>query len=197
VVRAAAGQLAAKARLNPGGPRLLRHAHLLLASLWQAFSLSLQLSYPALVAILAVDAVFQRLRESGVSTLALAPLDISLGAQIATVPLVVARFAVECPSGLLLRRILVPQLTAVLWGAFVWIALFVVFSPFLHDLSVPAFAIPYQLIERTGAIFDRAPRFPAGQEPLPGAIALSLALAFPVLLVSESTRAVRVLRPSQ
>ncbi len=169
----------------------------LLISPWQAFSLSFQLSYLALVGILAVGPVFQRLLESRVPRLILAPLAMSLGAQIATFPLVVARFGVFYPSGLLAGLILVPLTTAVLWGALAWIIVFAIPWPVLHDLGAQAFSLLYQLIGRAAAFFGGAPGVPVSQQALPWAIALSLALmAFLALLVPPRTRAAHVPRPS-
>ena len=193
---AAAAPHAAKA-VHPGGPPLLRHAHLLLASPWQAFSLSSQLSYLALVGILVVGPVFQRLQESRVPKLILTPLAMSLGAQIATFPLGVARFGVYYLSGLLAGLIPVSLTTAVLRGALAWIVVFVVPWPFLHDLGAQAFAILYQLIERRAAVFGSAPGGSRGSGSLPWTIALSLAfMAFPVLFVPARTCAAQIPGPS-
>jgi len=131
--------------------------------------------------ILAVGPVVQRLLESRVLRLILALLATSPGPQIATFPLVVARFCVYYPSGLLVGVILVPLTTAVLWDALAWDVVFVVPWPFLYDLRAQAFAILYQLIERTTAVFGSAPGFLVGHE------ALSLAfMAFPCLHVPAS-----------
>ena len=103
------------------------------------------------------------------------------GAADCYVPLVVARFCVYYPSGLLVGVILVPLTTAVLWDALAWDVVFVVPWPFLYDLRAQAFAILYQLIERTTAVFGSAPGFLVGHE------ALSLAfMAFPCLHVPAS-----------
>jgi len=156
----------------------------LLASPWQAFSLSFQLSYLALAGILAIGPVFQRLLESRLPRIILAPLTMSLGAQIATFPLIVARFGVFYPSGLVAGLILVPLTTAVLWGALGWLVLFVIPWPLLHDLGARAFSVLYGAIDGTASAFGSLPGIPFAPPSIPWAIALSAALmAFLALMV--------------
>ncbi len=151
---------------------------------WQAFSLSFQLSYLALAGILAIGPVFQRLLESRIPKIVLAPLAMSLGAQIATFPLVVARFGVFYPSGLLAGLILVPLTTAVLWGALGWLVVFVLPFPFLHDLGARGFSILYELIRRTASAFGALPGVAFSPHAVPWTAALAvLVMACLALLV--------------
>ncbi|MGA2614028.1 MAG: ComEC/Rec2 family competence protein [Spirochaetia bacterium] len=158
----------------------------LLASPWEAFSLSFQLSYLALAGILAVGPVIQRPLEGRIPRIILAPLAMSVGAQIATFPLVAARFGVYYPSGLLAGLILVPLTTAVLWGGLGWLAVFVVPWPFLHDLGAQGFSILYRLIQETAATFGSLPGVSISPQVLPWAVSFSivftacLALFFPL-----------------
>jgi ComEC/Rec2-related protein len=160
----------------------------LLVSPWQAFSLSFQLSYLALAGILAVGPVFQRLLESHVPRVVLAPLTMSLGAQIATFPLIVARFGVYYPSGLVAALILVPLTTAVLWGTLGWLAVFVIPWPALHDFGARGFSILYEAIHRTASVLGSLPGITVAPSSIPWAVALSagltaaLAMAVPARL---------------
>ena len=163
----------------------------LLASPWQAFSLSFQLSYLALAGILAIGPVFQRLLESRIPGIILVPLAMSLGAQIATFPLIVALFGVYYPSGLLAGLILVPLTTAVLWGALGWLVVFVLPWPVLHDLGAGAFSVLYSVIERTASVFGSLPGVAFSPQVVPwaaaaaAAITACLALLVPVPLASQ------------
>lgn len=148
----------------------------LLARPWEAFSLSFQLSYLALAGILAVGPVIQRPLEGRVPRIILAPLAMSVGAQIATFPLVVARFGVYYPSGLFAGLILVPLTTAVLWGGLAWLAVFVVPWPFLHDLGAQGFSVLYRAIQGTAAVFGSLPGASISPLALPWVISFSLAL---------------------
>jgi competence protein ComEC len=161
----------------------------LLASPWQAFSLSFQLSYLALGGILAVGPVFQRLLESRIPKIILTPLAMSLGAQIATFPLIVARFGVYYPSGLLAGLILVPLTTAVLWGGLGWLVVFVLPWPALHDMGARGFSILYNVIERTASSFGALPGVAFGPQAVPWTAALAAAVIACLALLVPVPRA--------
>ena len=146
----------------------------LLASPGEAFSLSFQLSYLALFGILAVGPVIQRLLQARIPKIILAPLAMSVGAQIATFPLVVGQFGVYYPSGLLAGLLLVPLTTAVLWGALGWLVVFVVPWPLLHDLGAQGFSLLYGAIEKVAATFGQLPAMTLSAQALPWSIALSI-----------------------
>ena len=148
----------------------------LLASPWQAYSLSFQLSYLALAGILAVGPVFQRILEGFIPKVVLAPFAMGIGAQIATLPIVIARFGVYYPSGLLAGLVLVPLTTLVLWGALAWIVVFVVPWPWLHDLGSQGLSVLYRVIEWTAGAFGTFPGVTIRPQAAAWAIGLSVAL---------------------
>jgi hypothetical protein len=92
---------------------------------------------------------------------------VSIGAQAATLPLVIARFGVYYPSGLIASLILVPLTTAFLWAGLAWLAIFAVPWPWLHDLCSHAFAGLYAAIETSARVLSRLPGigFPPGFVP--------------------------------
>jgi competence protein ComEC len=85
------------------------------------------------------------------------PLAMSVGAQIATLPLVAATFGSYYPSGLVAGLILVPLTTALLWAGLAWLPLYVVPWQFLHDLCVRIFSVLYVAIEWSAEAFGRLP----------------------------------------
>ena len=154
----------------------------LLVSPFDAFSLSFQLSYLALGGILMVGPLVQRALQSHVPRFVLLPLAMSVGAQVATFPLVAVRFGIYYPSGLLAGLVLVPLTTVVLWGALAWLVVFAVPWPFLHDLGVQGFSILYRVIAESAAAFGRLPGVPMAATDLPWVIigwaAFATCLAF-------------------
>ena len=135
----------------------LSGAAILIADPFQASSLSFQLSYLALAGILALGPPVQRALEGRLPKVVLTPLAMSLGAQIATFPIVIARFGTWYPSGLLASLILVPLTTALLWAGLGWLVLFLVPWPPLHDLGARAIGLLYASIDSSARVMGRLP----------------------------------------
>ncbi len=130
---------------------------LLLIDPFQAFTLSFQLSFLALAGILAFGPLVQWPLESRLPRFLLTAFAMSVGAQAATLPLVIARFGVYYPSGLFASLVLVPLTTAYLWAGLAWLPLSAVPWPALHDLCAGAFALFYRVIERSASYMARLP----------------------------------------
>jgi competence protein ComEC len=127
---------------------------------FQVFSLSFQLSFLALAGILAIGPLVQRPLEGRLPRIVLMPLAMSLGAQVATLPLVAATFGIYYPSGLAAGLILVPLTTALLWAGLAWLPLYLIPWQFLHDACVRVFSILYGAIEWSAEAFGQLPGIP-------------------------------------
>jgi competence protein ComEC len=149
---------------------------ILAADPFQAFSLSFQLSYLALAGILVLGPLVRRPLEAWVPRFILLPLAMSIGAQLATLPLVLARFGVYYPSGLVAGLLLVPLTTALLWAGLAWLPLFAVPWPLLHDLCARGFSLLYAVIEKCAGFFARAPGLPVQPSQVPWIVACSVLL---------------------
>jgi competence protein ComEC len=161
----------------------------LLGDPWQAYSLSFQLSYLALAGILLVGPLVQRPLEGRLPRFLLVPLAMSVGAQAATLPLVVAAFGAWFPSGLVAGLLLVPLTTALLWAGLAWLPLFAIPWPFLHDACARGFALLYTVIERCASFFALAPGIAVRPPTAPWiAGACSLLLLLAVALLPARTR---------
>jgi competence protein ComEC len=132
---------------------------LLLIDPFQAFTLSFQLSFLALAGILVIGALLQRPLAANVPRFLLLAFTMSAGAQVATLPLVIARFGTYYPSGLVASLLLVPLTTGYLWAGLAWIPLSLVPWPALHDLCAQVFAVFYQVIRLCADAFSRLPGF--------------------------------------
>jgi competence protein ComEC len=157
-------------------------AVILLADPWQAFSLSFQLSFLALAGILLLGPLVQRPLEGRLPRFLLLPLAMSIGAQLATLPLVFGLFGTWFPSGLAAGLLLVPLTTALLWGGLAWLPLFAIPWPFLHDLCARAFSLLYAVIEWCVGLFGRLPGLSVTPDLVPWVVAGSS-----VLLICLST----------
>jgi competence protein ComEC len=130
---------------------------LLLIDPWQAFTLSFQLSFLALAGILVIGSLVQRPLASSVPRFLLLAFAMSAGAQAATIPLVIGRFASWYPSGLLAGIILVPLTTAYLWAGLAWLPLSLVPWSQLHDVCALAFGLFYEVIRSCAVALARVP----------------------------------------
>jgi competence protein ComEC len=135
----------------------LSGAAILLADPFQASSLSFQLSYLALGGILILGPPVHRVLEGRLPKAVLTPLAMSLGAQIATFPIVIARFGTWYPSGLLASLILVPLTTALLWAGLGWLVIFLIPWPQLHDLGARVLGLLYESIEESARVMGLLP----------------------------------------
>jgi len=130
---------------------------LLLIDPWQAFTLSFQLSFLALAGILVIGSLVQRPLASSFPRFLLLAFAMSAGAQAATVPLVIGRFASWYPSGLLAGIVLVPLTTAYLWAGLAWLPLSLLpWSP-LHDVCARTFGLFYDVIRACAVTLARIP----------------------------------------
>ena len=143
---------------------------ILLGDPFQASSLSFQLSFLALAGILAIGPLVQRPLEGRVPRFILLPLAMSIGAQVATLPLVVARFGVYYPSGLLAGLVLVPLTTAFLWAGLAWLPLYLVPWQALHDLCARAFSLLYVVIDWCAQVLGALPGIVVGPGAVPWAV---------------------------
>jgi competence protein ComEC len=140
---------------------------LLLIDPFQAFTLSFQLSFLALAGILAIGALLQRPLASSLPRFLLLAFTMSAGAQLATLPLVIARFGAYYPSGLAASLVLVPLTTGYLWLGLAWIPLSLVPWPLLHDVFATLFAAFYQVIHACAGVLARVPGFRVGADAVP------------------------------
>ncbi len=143
---------------------------------FQAFSLSFQLSFLALAGILALGPLVRRPLEGRLPRFVLAPLAMSVGAQIATLPLVVAAFGSYYPSGLVASLILVPLTTALLWAGLAWLPISLLPWQLLHDTCVRLFSILYGAIEWSAETLARVPGIMVVPPLVPWVVAASVAV---------------------
>jgi ComEC/Rec2-related protein len=101
----------------------LAAAAILLLDPLAAFELSFQLSFLALLGMLLAGPPLRRLLAPVLPPVLAAPLALSIGAQAATAPLLLARFGVFYPAGALAALALIPLVTGFLWGGLACLAL--------------------------------------------------------------------------
>ncbi len=156
---------------------------ILAADPYQAWSLSFQLSFLAILGILAAAPVFVRLLDGRVPPLLLAPLALSAAAQISTFPVVTSAFGVYYPSGLIAGIVLVPLTTAFLWMGLAWLLVSPILGGMLHLASAAVFDGVYRVILGSASTLARLPgvEFPAGAAPLIGFLSAAVLLAFSLL----------------
>ncbi len=130
---------------------------ILLIDPFQVSSLSFQLSFLALVGILGIGPLVQRGLEGFLPRFLLVPLAMSIGAQVATLPLIILQFGAYYPSGIAAGLLLVPLTTGLLWAGLAWLPLSVIPWPFLHDLCAQLFSLLYRIIEGCASAFARYP----------------------------------------
>jgi competence protein ComEC len=130
---------------------------LVLLDPFQVQTLSFQLSFLALAGILLLGPVIERSLQGRVPPVLLLPLAMSTAAQLATLPLVILRFGIYYPSGLLAGLALVPLTTIFLWAGLAWLAVAAIPLPAVHDLCARGFAALYDAIDWTARFFGQAP----------------------------------------
>jgi competence protein ComEC len=130
---------------------------LILMDPFQVFSVSFQLSFLAIAGMLTLGALAQRPLAGRIPPFALLPLALSLGAQGATLPLVVGQFGAYYPSGIIAGLMLVPLTTAFLWAGLAWLPLSVIPWPLLHSACAQAFGLFYEVIQGTAGFFAQCP----------------------------------------
>jgi competence protein ComEC len=164
---------------------------------FQAFTLSFQLSFLALAGILGIGAVIQRPLASRLPRFLLVAFAMSTGAQIATLPLVIARFGTYYPSGLVASLVLVPLTTGYLWAGLAWLPLSTIPWPLLHDACARVFSVFYEVIRWCAQALAVIPGFTFAPSVVPwlaAAAGLAAVLAATVLPVKRPvTRLVKPL----
>jgi competence protein ComEC len=130
---------------------------ILLMDPFQVFSLSFQLSFLALVGILVIGPLVQGRLEGRVPRFLLLPLAMSVGAQAATLPLLIAQFGAYYPSGLAAGLLLVPLTTAFLWTGLAWLPLSAIPWPALHDACARLFSLFYGTVDACARVFSWIP----------------------------------------
>jgi competence protein ComEC len=143
---------------------------------FQAFSLSFQLSFLALAGILALGPLVRRPLEGRLPRFILMPLAMSVGAQIATLPLVAATFGSFYPSGLVASLVLVPLTTAFLWMGLAWLPLYLVPWQMLHDMCAQVFSVLYNAIAWSAETLARLPGITVTPALVPWVVGTSVAV---------------------
>lgn len=144
------------ARIKARGVDLLCLTFLLSALTWPASldTLSFQLSYLALAGILSLAPVVQKLSASWLPKTVRMPLAASIGAHIATVPVLVARFSLLYPVGLLSGLILTPLVTAFVWGGLAY--LFLPLPGAIGAVAAELLAVIHFVLTAAAEFFARA-----------------------------------------
>jgi competence protein ComEC len=157
---------------------------------FQAFTLSFQLSYLALAGILVLGPLIRRPLEGRIPPVLLVPLAASIGAQLATLPVVLPSFGAWYPSGIVASIILVPLIAVFLSFGLGWL----VVSPLLHGplqhLVSQAFGGLYRMIEGSATLLARLPGVSVGPSAVSWAAlcAAGAAIALGVLLPRRLAR---------
>jgi competence protein ComEC len=129
-----------------------------------AFELSFQLSFLALLGILLAGPPLRRLLAPVLPPVLSAPLALSIGAQAATAPLLLARFGAFYPAGALAALPLIPLVTAFIWSGLACLALSLLPWPLLPLLAVPMQAL-YRAIIWVLQVFSLLPPIQAFWQP--------------------------------
>jgi len=186
-----AGSLASLLDRDPEPLNLLALSGIVVLGLdpFQAFSVSFQLSYLALAGILVLGPVIARPLEGRLPPLLLAAFGASLGAQLATLPVVLPVFGTWYPSGIVATLILVPLVCAFLGLGLIWLLLspllFMLPGETLRDFCASGFGLLYRLIEGCAAFLARLPGITVSPPSAgawagaAGAVALAAALLLP------------------
>jgi competence protein ComEC len=185
----ALGGFAVLADRRPQSLRVLGAAFiaLLLASPGSSDTLSFQLSFCALSGILVFGRWLDRLLLPWVPAVVRTPLSVSVGAQLATLPLVVAVFGAGRPVGVAATLVMGPLAVLFVWGSVLGVLL----------VAVPGglgFASPVTLFLEwlrsaligAAELFSRAPGLRIPSRWLPVAGAGIIALAFVILYLETA-----------
>lgn len=124
---------------------------------YQAWDASFQLSFLAVLGIIAVSPALSRPLEGRAPPALLAPFSLSAAAQIATFPVVASAFGAYYPSGLVAGLILVPLTTAYLWMGLAWLLISPILGGVLQHAAVWVFDAVYRCILAASEFFSRVP----------------------------------------
>ncbi len=158
---------------------------ILAADPFAAAALSFQLSFLALAGILSLGPIIGRPLEGRVPRLLAAPLAASVGAQAATLPVVLLSFGAWYPSGIIAALLLVPLVTVFLWLGLAWLVLFPLAGRLIGAGAAVLFDTLYRAIEGVTGILARGPGVTVAPEAAPvwaaatGAAVLALAVLAP------------------
>lgn len=129
---------------------------ILIADPYQAWSLSFQLSFLAILGILAAAPMVSRALDGKIPPVILAPLALSASAQLATLP-VLSAFGVYYSSGIIAGLVLVPLTTVFLWMGLAWLIVSPVFGGAIHQAAAVLFDGVYRCILGTTDLLSRLP----------------------------------------
>jgi ComEC/Rec2-related protein len=120
-------------------------------------TLSFQLSFLGLAGLLALGPTLARPLEGRVPRPIAAALGASAGAQLATLPVVIASFGAWYPSGILAALPLVPLITVYLWLGLAWLVVFPLVGRLLIAPAAWLFDVLYRAIAGTNGFLARVP----------------------------------------
>ncbi|MBI9102354.1 MAG: ComEC/Rec2 family competence protein [Spirochaetales bacterium] len=121
------------------------------------FSPGFQLSFAALGGIFLIGLPLGRLFSSRLPSIIFYPLGVSLGAQMATLPILLFHFHEWVPSGILCSLILTPLITLFIWIGLLLLILSGFYPFFLIRLFSIWFKLLYTLISKTVEYFSGLP----------------------------------------
>jgi competence protein ComEC len=151
----------------------------------EAASPSFQLSFLAIAGILLLGPLAARPLDGRLPPFLRDALAASFAAQLATLPVVLARFGTYYPIGIISGLVLVPLTTLLLWMGMAWLAIFPLLAGVLGRAGPPVFDLVYRLVSWSAELCGRAPGItvPAGAAPwaalAAGAAALALCFTSP------------------
>lgn len=143
------------ARIKARGVDLLSLTFLFSALAWPASldTLSFQLSYLALAGILVLSPAVQKPSAAYLPKMVRLPLAASIGAHIATIPVLAARFGLLYPVGLLSGLILTPMVTVFMWSGLAY--LFLPLPGVVAALAAELLAVVHSVLAAAAEFFAR------------------------------------------
>lgn len=133
--------------------------------------LSFQLSFAALAGILIIGRRLDRRLQPLLPAVLRRPLAASLGAQLTTLPLLLAAFGVARPVGVIATLVMAPLAVLFVWVSVGATATVLAGGDFIVDAASGVLAALEQALLSTGEFFSRAPGLYAGAEWAPVAAA--------------------------
>ena len=130
-------------------------------------TLSFQLSYLAMAGMLTFGPALARPLQGRVPGVVATALGASVGAQLGTLPVVLASFGAWYPSGILAALPLVPLVTVYLWLGLAWLGLFPLIGRSLIPPAAWLFDGLYRIIAGTNDLFARIPGIFVSPEAAP------------------------------
>ncbi|NBF40907.1 MAG: hypothetical protein GVY14_10870 [Spirochaetes bacterium] len=141
--------------------------------------LSFQLSFAALAGILIVGRRLDRRLQPVLPAVLRRPLAASVGAQLATLPLLLAAFGVARPVGVIATLVMAPLAVLFVWVSVGAIAAVLSGGDLIADAASALLAALEQALLATGEYFSRAPGLYADAEwaPVAGALVVAIGAA--------------------